>query len=133
MITLHILQYLIENGLLSSMNGDAFYEKMPLDKFGASIYSVGDDIYLSPSRSAQLFEIEYRHATDTRVAVDRLEKIAMALRQAHPCTLPVVPNVSNRKYTRCQFSNISNVQNLGEDGNGHVIFKIMGRVTYSRQ
>ena len=132
MVLYHIAQWLIENGLLQAFETDVFMEKMPLDKYGASFYSVGDDIRVSNTKSSQGFEIEYRHAADSRVAVDKLEKIAMFIRAAHPCTLPVIPNVSNRKYVRCSFSNVSNVQNLGEDGNGHIIFKIYGRIVYNK-
>jgi len=132
MLNLHILQWLVQNNLLQGIDVDAFFEKMPLDKYGASIYAVGDDIRVSNTKSSQIFEIEYRHATDNRVAADKLEKIAMFMRMAHPCTLPAVLNVSNRKYTHCSFNNVSNVQNLGEDGSGHTIFKITGRIVYNK-
>lgn len=132
MLTLHLLQYLVDLGLLTGIDVDAFYERMPLDKYGASIYSVGGEALVSNTKSSQLFEIEYRHASDNRAAVDKLEKIAMALRKAHECQLPAVPNVSNRKYTRCHFRDISSVQNIGEDGNGKIIFKITGQVIFNK-
>lgn len=132
MITLHILQYLVQLGFLQGVDIDAFDERMPLNKYGVSIYSVGDDMRVSNTKIAQMFELECRHATDYRAAKDKLEKIAMALRSDHPCVLPEVPGVSIRTYKNCNFDNISNVQNIGDDASGRTIFKITGRIVYNK-
>lgn len=132
MITLHILQYLIENGLLTGIDVDAFDEYMPLDEFGVSIYSVGGERKTGRTSNTQIFELESRHATDRRVAKDKLEKIAQLFQSDYPCTLPIVPTVSNRQYTHCTFTNIGNVQNMGQDSEGKTIFKLTVQINYKK-
>lgn len=132
MITLHILQYLIGQGFITAINTDAFDESMPLGKYGLSIYSAGGETSLTRTRSSQVFELEYRHATDSRVSKDKLEKIAQHLRNVSTCQLPTIPNVSNRKYTRCQFRNVGNIQFLGEDSESKPIFKLTAEIVYNK-
>lgn len=133
MLSDHIAQYLIEQGFATAHNVDVFSEAMPLDKYGVSVYSVGGETALSRTKSSLLFDIEARHETDSRVARDKLEKIAQHLRNAKPCELPIIPGVSHRQYTSCQFYNIGNVQFLGDDSEGKSIFKITASIVYIKK
>ena len=132
MITLHILQYLIDNGFLTAIDTDAFDEYMPLDLYGVSIYSVGGERATGRTTNSQIFELESRHDTDRRAAKDKLEKIAQFFQADYLCTLPTVPGVSTRQYTHCTFLNIGNIQNLGQDSEGKTIFKLTAQINYKK-
>lgn len=134
MITLHLLEYLKQNGFGTAIDTDLHFEKLPLDKNGIAIYSVGGERPYGPRGRSQLFELECRHATDDRAAMDKLEKIAEHLSTVFVlCDLPIIPDVSNRQYIKCRIVDMGNIQNLGLDSNDRVIFKLTARISYIKE
>lgn len=132
MITLHLLEFLKQNGFGTAINTDLFFEELPIGKDGIAIYSVGGERAHGRTTSSQLFELECRDNSDA-VAMDQLEKIAELFASTYPqCTLPVVSGVSNRTYTHCRILNIGNIVNLGKDANGKIIFKLTAQIIYKK-
>lgn len=133
MITLHILQYLKENGFGTAIDTDLFFEKLPLGKNGVAIYSVNGERPYGRRSMSQVFELESRGESDL-LGMHNLEKIAEHFADEFIlCDLPPVPDVSTREYKKCRIVDMSNIQNLGMDANDRVIFKITARIIYSKE
>lgn len=129
MVTLHLIEYLKQNGF----DQDFFFEDLPLGQLGVAIYSVGGERPYGGRGKSQMFELEARAKTNLH-AVDVLEKIAEHFTNDYAIPeLPTVEGKSLRRYTNCRILDLSNIQNLGRDANGKIIFKLTGRIIYKKE
>ena len=131
MITLHILEYLKDNGIGTEIDVDLFFEKLPLNKHGIAIYSRGGLQAHGRNTVEQQFDLYCRGTSDV-VGYNDLERCRNLFRDSYgkTCTLPVVPNISNRTYTNIQFLAIDNIENVGSDENERVVFRLGCSVVY---
>jgi hypothetical protein len=136
MVTLHLLEYIKSIPLTSAMQNPGSmawnFEKLPLDKVGGAIYSVGGEQPRGGRTKSQLFELEIRGPSDTEgyaIAATIAEHFA---NDWVVCDLPLVTGVSNRLYRRCRIDQVSNVQNVGFDANDRIIYKITARALYQK-
>lgn len=133
MISLHLLEYLKDKGFGVARDKDLFFESLPLGKTGIAIYSVGGERPYGGRSKSQLFELESR-GVDNLTGYHVLEKIAEHFTADYSIgDLPIIPNVSNRKYTNCRILDVGNILNLGQDANDRVIFKITARIIYKKE
>lgn len=132
MITLHILQYLEDNGF-GTIDTSLFFEKQPLDKNGVAIFSRGGERAYGRRRAIQRFDLYSRGNSDLTGA-DKLDKIATFFQDTYDetCELPAVPNVSNRQYKKARITEIDNVENIGLDETDRVIFRLGAQVIYEK-
>ena len=133
MITLHLLEYLKENGYGSAIDTDLFFEKLPLGKTGVAIFSRGGERTYGRRRAEQQFDLYSRGSNDL-TGYDKLEKIATFFTDQYDelCNLPVVPGISNRQYNKVRITTIDNVENLGLDENDRVIYRLGATVIYEK-
>lgn len=133
MITLHLLQYLKENGFGSAIDTDLFFEKLPLGKNGVAIFSRGGERTYGRRSASQNFDLYSRGSSDL-TGYDKLEKIATFFSDNYDdlCTLPIVPGVSNRTYKKARITTIDNIENLGLDENDRVIYRLGATVIYEK-
>lgn len=133
MVTLHILEYLRENGFGTEIDTDLFFEKLPIDKTGVAIFSRGGERTYGRRRAAQRFDLYCRGSSDLTGA-DELEKIATFFSDNYDelCTLPTIPGVSNRNYAKARITTIDNIENLGLDTNDRVIFRLGAEIIYEK-
>lgn len=132
MITLHLLEHIRLNGYGTAINGDLFFEKLPLGKIGVAIYSVGGERPAGGRSKSQLFELECR-GSDDFTGYDKLDKIAdFMANQWVVCNLPTIAGVSNRQYKNCRVLDVGGVQNLGYDANDRIIYKLTARIVYQK-
>lgn len=133
MVTLHLLQYLLENGYGTALDTDLFFEKLPLDKTGLAIYSRGGEGSYGRSRAVQSFDL-YSRGTSDLTGADKLDKIKAFFAENYDnlCELPTVPNISNRQYKKARITTIGGVENLGIDENDRVIFRLGASVIYEK-
>lgn len=133
MITLHLLQYLKENGFGTAIDTDLFFEKLPLDKTGVAIFSRGGERTYGRRRAEQRFDL-YSRGTSNLTGYDKLEKIATFFSDQYDelCTLPTVPSVSNRQYTKARITTIDNIENLGLDENDRVVYRLGATIIYEK-
>jgi hypothetical protein len=133
MVTLHLLEYLKQKGFGTAIDADLFFESLPLGKNGVAIYSVGGERPYGARGKSQMFELESRGDSNL-TGMNSLEKIAEHFATGFALgDLPIIPEVSNRKYTNCRILDMSNIQNIGKDANDRVIFKITARIIYSKE
>lgn len=132
MISLHLLQYLEDNGF-GTLDTDLFFEKLPLGKTGIAIFSRGGERSYGRFRGAQNFDLYCRGTSDLNGA-DKLDKIAtfFAGNYDNLCDLPIVPGVSNRQYKKARITTIDNVENLGLDENDRILFRLGAQVIYEK-
>lgn len=132
MITLHLLQYLKENGFGTAIDTDLFFEKLPLDKTGVAIFSRGGEATYGRRRAVQNFDLYSRDNSDLTGA-DKLDKIRTFFSDNFDelCTLPTVPNISNRQYAKARITP-DNIENLGLDENDRVIYRLGASVIYEK-
>ena len=132
MITLHILQYLHENGF-GTIDEDLFFEKLPLGKSGVAIFSRGGGQSSGRASASQTFDLYSRGSSDM-TGMDKLEKIRQLFAQSYGelCELPIVPDVSNRVYKNCRFVPIDNIENLGLDDEDRVIYRLGAQIIYQK-
>ncbi|UNQ40947.1 hypothetical protein MPC38_06765 [Prescottella equi] len=129
MVTLHLLEYLKGKGFGPNL----FFEELPLGKTGIGIYSVGGERPYGGRSRSQLFDLESRGGSNLS-GMDALEKIAEHFAEEFFLgDLPTIEEVSLRKYTNCRVVDMSNIQNLGQDAEGRVIFKLTGRLIYKKE
>lgn len=136
MITIHILQFLIDNlDGLNAIDTDCWFENMPLDKYGLLIVSTSGIKSRGVRTASQNFDLYYRHDKSNVVAVKMLEDIVQLLSASYgnACTLPAVPKYSDRTYSRVVFDSITTIENLGENSNGRVLFRIGARVIFNKE
>jgi hypothetical protein len=133
MITLHLLQYLKENGFGTDIDTDLFFEKLPLDKTGVAIFSRGGERTYGRRRAVQAFDLYSRGSSDM-AGYDKLEKIATFFSDNYDdlCTLPIIPDVSNRTYKKARITTIDNIENLGLDENDRVVYRLGATVIYEK-
>lgn len=133
MITLHLLQYLLDNGFGTDIDTDLFFEKLPLDKTGVAIFSRGGPRDYGRRRAVQRFDL-YSRGTSDLTGADKLDKIATFFQDSYDelCTLPIVPGVSNRQYEKARITEIDNVENIGQDETDRVIFRLGAQVIYEK-
>ena len=131
MILLHVLKFLDDEGH-GTIDTDLFWEHMPLDKDGVTIFSRGGVITHRNSKVNQAFDLYSRHQHNT-YAADRLEKIWETFTEKYPtCTLPSVPGYSNKTYENTVIEPTTNVENLGFDEQGKTVFRLSGEVIYRK-
>lgn len=129
MIGLHLLKFLEDEGH-GEIDTDLFWEKMPLDKDGVTFFSRGGAITHRNNAVRQAFDLYSRHTHDT-YAADALEKIWETFTENYPtCTLPAVPNYSNKTYEKTRIRPTLNVENLGMDEESKIVFRLSGEIIY---
>lgn len=133
MITLHLLQYLKDNGFGTAIDTDLFFEKLPLGKNGVAIFSRGGERAYGRRSSAQRFDLYSRGSSDL-TGYDKLDKIGTFFSDNYDelCTLPTIPDVSNRTYEKARITVIDNIENLGLDENDRVIYRLGAEVIYQK-
>lgn len=133
MISYHLLEHLRLQGFGTAIDTDLFWEKLPLDKTGVAIFSVGGARPYGRRHMSQTFDLECRGESDL-LGMHTLEKIAEHFADDFVlCDLPTIAGVSNRQYKQCRIMDMTNIQNLGLDANDRVIFKITARIIYQKQ
>lgn len=133
MITLHLLEYLKENGYGTAIGADLFFEKLPLDKNGVAIFSRGGEATYGRRRCVQRFDLYSRGSSDL-TGYDKLDKIRTFFSDNYDnlCELPPVPGVSDRQYKKARITAIDNVENLGLDENDRVIYRLGAEIVYEK-
>lgn len=129
MITLHLLQYLADNGF-GTLDTDLFFEKLPLNKTGVAIFSRGGEATYGRRTATQRFDL-YCRGTSDLTGSDKLDKIRTFFSDNYDslCTLPTIPNVSNREYKNARITP-DNIENLGLDENDRVIYRLGASIIY---
>jgi hypothetical protein len=132
-ITLHLLQYLKENGFGTNIDTDLFFEKLPLGKTGLAIFSRGGERTYGRRRAVQRFDIYSRGSSDL-TGYDKLDKIGNFFSDNYDelCTLPTVPGLSNREYIKARITVMDNIENLGMDENDRVIYRLGAQIIYEK-
>lgn len=133
MVTLHILQYLQDNGF-GTRDENLFFEKLPLDAVGVAIFSRGGEKTYGRRRAVQRFDL-YSRGVDDMTGMDVLDKISTFFSDNFDdlCNLPTIPGVSNRQYQKARITGIGNVENLGLDENDRVIYRLGCEIIYAKQ
>lgn len=133
MVTLHLLQYLKENGFGTAIDTDLFFEKLPLAKNGVAIFSRGGEATYGRVRCVQRFDLYSRGSSDL-TGYDKLDKIRTFFSENYDdlCTLPTIPGVSNRQYKKARITTIDNIENLGLDENDRVIYRLGASIIYEK-
>lgn len=132
MVTLHILQYLVENNF-GTLDESLFFEKLPLDKNGVAIFSRGGEKTFGRRRALQRFDL-YSRGSDDMTGMNILDNISTFFSDNYDelCNLPTVPGVSNRQYNNARITGIGNVENLGLDENDRVIYRLGCEIIYAK-
>lgn len=131
MIGLHVLKLLEDEGL-GTIDTDLFWETMPLDKDGVTIFSRGGAITRFGSRRQQSVDFYARDKFDTHAA-DKLEKIHELFIDKYPtCTLPAVPSYSTKVYEKTTILPQGNVDNLGKDEENQTVFRMSATIIYDK-
>jgi hypothetical protein len=133
MITLHLLEYLKDNGYGSSIDTDLFFEKLPLDKTGIAIFSRGGEATYGRRRCVQRFDLYSRGDSDL-TGYDTLDKIRTFFSDNYDelCELPTITGVSNRVYKNARITAIDNIENLGLDETDRVIYRLGAEIIYEK-
>ena len=133
MITLHLLEYLKDNGFGTAIDTDLFFEKLPLGKTGVAIFSRGGEATYGRTRCVQNFDLYSRGNSDL-TGYDKLDKIRTFFSENYDelCALPTITGVSNREYTNARITTIDNVENLGLDENDRVIYRLGASIIYEK-
>lgn len=137
MISLHLAQYLADNGfgrvaLTGSETGNdlIYFEKLPLGKTGLYIMSNPTPL-TREQRMQQSVDIYARGVNDLEGAI-RLKDIVKFLRDKYgACDLPVVPGYSEEQYRDCVFTPEQNISNQGLDATDRVIYSVSVNITYT--
>lgn len=134
MITLHILEYLKDNGFGTAIDTDLFFEKLPLDKQGVAIFSRGGEATYGRRRAVQRFDLYSRGSSDL-TGYHKLDEIRTFFSDNYDnlCELPTVPGVSNRVYQKARITAIDNIENLGLDDGDRVIYRLGAEIIYEKQ
>jgi len=137
MVTLHILQWLQNNGFGTvDVNGNVttdglYFEKLTVGKSGVAIYSRGAPLGRG-LRTTQAFDL-YSRGTDDVQGLQKLQSILSFMTDSYglACTLPAVPGISTATtYTRVTVVPVSNIENVGLDPNDRVVYTATAQVTY---
>lgn len=140
MITLHVLRLLADNGFgIMALTGNEtghdllHFEKLPLDKYGVFIMSVGSPLSRG-QRTTQAFDL-YAMGRNDIEGMKKLEDILTFFAdECWPtCILPAVPGYSENTYKNCLIQPISNITNVGQDNTDRVIYSATATVTYRKE
>ena len=137
MISLHLAQYLADNGfgrvaLTGSETGNdlIYFEKLPLGKTGLYIMSNPTPL-TREQRMQQSVDIYARGRNDLEGAV-KLNQVVKFLRDEYgTCNLPVVPGYSEETYKDCVFTPEQSISNQGLDATDRVIYSVSVNITYT--
>lgn len=140
MITLHVLQLLADNGFgTMALTGNEtghnllHFEKLPLDKHGVFIMSVGSPLSRG-QRTTQTFDLYARGQNDIEGAKKLEDMLTFFANNCWPtCSLPAVPGYSENTYKNCLIQPISNITNIGQDSTDRVIYSVSATVTYRKE
>lgn len=134
MVTLHILEYLKDEGFGTAIDTDLFFEKLPLDKTGVAIFSRGGEATFGRTRCVQRFDL-YSRGTSDLTGYDKLDKIRTFFQNSYDelCALPTISGVSNRVYKNARITAIDNIENLGLDENDRVVYRLAATITYIKE
>ena len=132
MVTLHVLQYLQDNGF-GTRDQTLFFEKLPLGKAGVAIFSRGGEKTYGRRRAVQRFDL-YSRGSDDMTGMNTLENISTFFSDNYDelCNLPTIPGVSNRQYKKARITGIGNIENLGLDENDRVIYRLACEIIYAK-
>ena len=132
MITLHIAQYLADNGF-GTLDTDLFYERTPLGKEGVCLISRSGVLTKRGGVQVQDFDFYVRDKSNLKGA-DKLEKIWQFLVDNYAaCDLPEVPNKSTKVYKSAVIQPVGAIENLGLDENDSIVFRLAAQVTYKKE
>lgn len=133
MISLHLLEYLKDNGFGTAIDTDLFFEKLPLSKNGIAIFSRGGEATYGRGKAVQRFDL-YSRGTSDLTGYDKLDKIREFFSDTYDdlCELPKVAGVSNREYKKARITAIDNIENLGLDENDRVIYRLVAQIIYEK-
>ena len=137
MISLHLAQYLADNGfgnvaLTGSETGNdlIYFEKLPLGKTGLFIMS-NPTVLTREQRMQQSIDIYARGRNDLEGG-QLLGDVVKFLRGEYGvCDLPVVTGYSNKQYKDCVFTPEQSISNQGLDATDRVIYSISINITYT--
>jgi hypothetical protein len=132
MITLHVLQYLSDNGF-GTIDTDLFFEKLPLGVNGIAIFARGGRQEYGRNTIAQAFDLYVRGKSDV-LGMSICEDLRTLFSDSYGkmCTLPIVEDISERVYKNVQFLEITNIENIGVDENERVVYRLGVTVNYRR-
>lgn len=137
MITLHLSQYLADNGfgrvaLTGSETGNdlIYFEKLPLGKTGLFIMSNPTSLTRG-QRTSQSFDIYARGRNDLEGGQKLGDILQFFLETYHTCDLPTVPGYSDKQYKDCVITPSSNISNLGVDATDRVIYSVSATIIYT--
>lgn len=132
MVTLHLLEYLAQNGF-GTLDTDLFFGKVPLDKTGVAIFPRGGETAYGRGRSLQRFDLYSRGVTDIQSAY-KLEQIRLFFSDTYDelCDLPTITGVSNIVYKKARITEIDNIETIGLDDSDRLIFRLGAQVIYEK-
>lgn len=112
-----------------------WFENMALDQYGILIVSTSGPKARGRRTAVQGFDLYCRSASSNVDAVKTLEDVMQLLAASYgnACTLPPVDKYSDRTYTGVVFDNITTIENLGENQNGRVLFRIGATVKFNKE
>lgn len=128
MITLHLLQYLEDNGF-GTVNTDLFENLIPKDKIGISVTSLGGNTNVG-RRSCSVNINLYCRGRDNIKGYDKLDRVRLHFTDNELCTLPTISGVSNIEYTKVRFINIGNVETLPPDEKNRNLYRLSISLNY---
>ena len=133
MITLHLLEYLKDNGFGTAIDTDLFFEVLPLGKEGLAIFSRGGEATYGRRRCVQRFDL-YSRGSSNLTGYDKLDKVRTFFSDNYDnlCDLPTIDGVSDRVYKKARITAIDNVENLGLDENDRVIYRLGAEIIYEK-
>lgn len=134
MVSLHLLEYLKDNGFGTALDTDLFFEKLPLKKNGVAIFSRGGEATYGRRRCVQRFDLYSRGSSDL-TGYDKLDKIRNFFSDNYDnlCELPTITGVSDRVYNKARITAIDNIENLGFDENDRVIYRLGAEIIYEKE
>lgn len=129
MITLSLLQFLQDNGF-GVIDQNLFWQKLSLGEIGVYIVDLGQDTGRT-GRKQQRYELYSRGVNDVE-GLERLNRILDFLNSSYnECNLPACPIVeSSTSYSNVTIMPLSSPTNIGEDGNGRIIWSASGTLIY---
>lgn len=133
MITYHILKLLEDEGFgtIDALVDGLYWEVLPLNGQGVAIYSRGSAIGRG-LREIQAFDLYSRGSSNLKGA-DKLEKIKEYIDNNYvQCTLPTAPK-SIKQYEKVTLEITGNIENLGLDENGRLLFRLSGEAIYNKE
>lgn len=128
MITLHLLQYLEDNGF-GTINTDLFENLIPNNKIGVSVVAFGGNTNVG-RRSCSITLDIYCRGEDNIKGYDKLDRIRLHFTDNDICSLPTIPDISNIEYKKVRLTEIGNVETLPPDENNRNIYRLSIQINY---